>query len=322
VSAPTLSVAMPVRNALPYLVDALHSVQAQTLDDFELVALDDASTDGSTEFLRDAAESDPRIRLIERGEPAGPVEVFNHVVAECAAPIVARMDADDISHPDRLQRELDAIEADPAVVLVGTLSDGIDSRGRLVRPRDRWRLIRCTAAPFPHGSAMFLRRAFDEVGGYRAGAGNAADIDLFVRLGRIGKVVVLPAALYRYRYHLGTMTLTHAAEQLAQSAHAVRTARNGTPPTDPLPAGELVSARRSQAAMRLWAGHPAPGPREMIRAGTLRAGARGFAAVAWASWASVSPASLRWFLRGLVRVRDALAGVWVRAGRPREWRFG
>src|SRR5918998_4033201 len=165
---PALSVVMPVRDARRFLDESVRSILGQTFGDFEFVILDDASSDGSAEVLREWARRDARIRLVESKRRLGLSGSSNAVVREARAPLVARMDADDVAHPERLARQLEVMRADPEVVLVGSLCEGIDASGRRVRPRDRWRLVRASLyPPFPHASVMFRRAAFEEVGGYR-----------------------------------------------------------------------------------------------------------------------------------------------------------
>jgi glycosyltransferase involved in cell wall biosynthesis len=324
---------MPVLNAMPHLTDSVRSILDQTLEDLEFVILDDGSTDGSTEFLRASAQSDRRIRLFELREPVPAPESFNYVVSRCTAPLVARMDADDVSTRERLERQVDVMrEADDAVA-IGTLADGIDSKGRRVRPRDRWRLIRCPEIPFPHGSAMFTRRAFEEIGGYRPATGPWEDVDLFLRLSDLGRILVLPDALYRYRYHLDTTTLSYSAEEAARSIHLLRDALNerraGRDHIIPAERGadrpvsrEMVAAaHRSHGALRLWAGHTPGVLRELTRGGGRSGKLSGVGTVVWAAWGSLSPATLRFVLRSVIRLRDAVAGAWMPDGRPREWRL-
>src|SRR5712664_2486217 len=166
-SNPLISVVMPVHNALPFLDESIGSILEQTLSDFEFVILDDASIDGSVEVLREWSLLDNRIHLYESKERLGLSGSTNAVVSKARAPIVARMDADDIAHPDRLRRQWEIIANCSDVAVVGTLCNGIDATGRQVRPRDRWRLVRRSAyIPFPHGSAMFRRELFEEVAGY------------------------------------------------------------------------------------------------------------------------------------------------------------
>src|ERR1041385_1964968 len=182
---PLISVVMPVYNALPFLDDSIRSILAQTFSDFEFVILDDASTDGSMAGLRRWA---------------------------------ARSDPDRIAHPDRPTRQWKIIQQSADIVAVGTLCNGIDACGREVRPRDRWRLVRRSGyIPFPHGSAMFRREAFDKVGGYDEAAVGAEDQELFSRMAAHGRVVTLPDVLYSYRYHANNATLFNGLRAVAKN---------------------------------------------------------------------------------------------------------
>src|SRR6267378_4232638 len=134
-SNPLISVVMPVHNALPFLDESIRSILEQTLSDFEFVILDDASTDGSVELLREWSLRDKRIHLHESKKRLGLSGSSNAVVSKASAPIVARMDADDIAHPDRLRRQWNIIEGGRGdVAIIGTLCNGIDASGREVRP--------------------------------------------------------------------------------------------------------------------------------------------------------------------------------------------
>src|SRR5688572_31181643 len=112
---PLISVVMPVHNALPFLGESIRSILEQTLNDFEFVIFDDASTDGSVEVLREWATRDKRIHLHEGKRRLGLSGSSNAVVSKARARIVARMDADDIAHPDRLRRQWDISNSRPDV---------------------------------------------------------------------------------------------------------------------------------------------------------------------------------------------------------------
>jgi len=328
-SGPAVSVVMPVHNAAPFLDASVGSILRQTLRDFELIILENGSSDGSGEILRRYAAEDSRIRLFEDPRPLGLVASSNYVVEKAVAPFVARMDADDLCHPERLRRQLEIMRRRPDVVAVGTLSDGIDKRGRRVRPRDRWRLIRCSQVPFSHGSAMFRRDAFDRIGGYREGL-LWRDVDLFLRLADHGRILVLPDALYTYRYNVSSMSLAYSPEEIARSTdlllRSLAERRAGRrhddltelPPGAPLEPDAMVAALHSQGALRLWAGERAGVLRDLLRGG-VRLDRRWLQTFAWALWATVSPGSLRLALRALVRAKDALAGMRMEDGRAVEW---
>lgn len=294
---------MPVHNALPFLDQSIRSILKQTLTDFEFVILDDASTDGSTELLREWSGRDQRIKLHESKNRLGLSGSSNVVVSKARAQIVARMDADDIAHPDRLRRQWNIIESHPDVAVIGTLCNGIDASGREVRPRDRWRLVRRSPyVPFPHGSAMFRREVFNEVGGYDEAAAGKEDQDLFTRMATRGRVVTLPDILYSYRYHSANATLC--------SNFSGKHPQNGNDP----------SASYTLGAMRLWAGEPPMLLQQLLKNKSLKCNPKTPLILASAIWGHISPQTLKSFLRLSIRARDLLARLRVKDGRPCEWR--
>src|SRR5437870_7235564 len=133
-----LSVVMPVHNALPYLDAAVESILNQTFRDFRFIILDDASTDGSTERLREWAARDARITLIEERRNLGPALSSERVARAAYTPLVARTDADDVSYAWRLADQLAVFERHPDVGVVGGLADVIDAAGRVIRPAETW----------------------------------------------------------------------------------------------------------------------------------------------------------------------------------------
>lgn len=301
---------MPVHNGARFLRDSISSILNQTFTDFEFVILNDASTDESARLLRQWESADPRIRTIQSHRKLGLSGSSNFVVAGADAPLVARMDADDISHPDRLRRQIEVMESCPDVVAVGTLWDGIDTHGRMIRPRDRWRLVRYSRyIPFPHGSLMFRRSAFEAIGGYDDRFVAGEDQDLCFKMSRLGRVVTLSDVLYHFRYHASNSTLladTRAVEALK--------GRHGR--TD----GELA-ALYMLGAMRLWSGEP-PGTLQQLTAnGHLHWNLQSLRVLTAATMGTVSPRTMRFLLRSLIRVRDGLVSLRVKDGRLYEWRL-
>jgi glycosyltransferase involved in cell wall biosynthesis len=207
---PPLSVVMPVRDALPYLDSAVESILAQNFRDFEFVILD-ASDDGSREALRGWSAKDRRIRLIEQDRATGFARSANEAVAAARAPLVARMDADDIAHPERLARQMALMQAEPGANLCGTLWDAIDRHGGRIRDPDRSRLLR--HSPFCHPTILFRKAAFDQIGGYREAANFWEDLDLYVRFARAGRVLVVPETLLSVRYSEASTRLRQTRER-------------------------------------------------------------------------------------------------------------
>ncbi len=307
---PLISVVMPARNVAAFVNQSIASVINQTFTDFELVILDDASTDRTGDILQEWQQRDSRIRLLRSEQQLGLTGSSNVVSAAARAPLVARMDADDIAHPERLRRQWEVLKAEPDVVAVGTLCQGIDREGRIVRPRDRWRILRVSRyLPFPHGSIMFRRAAFDEIGGYGEQFTCGEDQDFVYRLSRTGRIVTLPDVLYHYRYHAQNATLLTGA----QAVHAVS---NGNGKN-----GHDLAALYMMGAMRLWAGEEPHVLRELIAKRLVGWDFRSLLALSSASLATISPAALRVAMRSFIRGRDAVAALRVKDGRPYEWRF-
>jgi len=187
---------MPVRNEERYLPQALDSLRRQTLREWELVAVDDGSTDATGAMLAAAAGSDRRIRVLPN-PGRGLVAALNHGLAACRAPLVARMDGDDISHPCRLARQAEYLRSAAECGLV-TCSFRHFPRQDLkvgMLAYERWQnsLVdhrRVMAdlyveSPFVHPAVMFRRDAVVDVGGYRD-MGWAEDYDLWLRLAAAG----------------------------------------------------------------------------------------------------------------------------------------
>jgi len=318
---------MPVRDAGPYLEDSLRSILGQTHRNFEFVIRDDGSVDGSTEVLRQWAARDERIRLFVGDRPLGPAESSNWVVRHATADFVARMDADDISHPDRLRRQLAVLEAAPDACLVGTLWEGIDAVGATVRPRDRWRLSRASPfAPFPHGSIMFRREAFERIGGYRAECNFWEDADLYLRLAPLGRLLVLADALYFHRSSgVSTRVVSPSVEVERAVDRMYRTLEGGAPPAaaadvEAAPAKLLPVVFVSLGSTRLWAGDRPGVLKRLWRRGALGFNAGSLAVLGWALWGSLSPRSLRFVLRSMIRARDYAVRGKYRDGEAYPWR--
>jgi glycosyltransferase involved in cell wall biosynthesis len=212
VNGPRVSVLLPVRDGARFLREALESVFAQTLVDFELLVVDDGSTDETPEIL--ASVADERLRVL-RQDRLGLVPALNRAVAEARAPLLARMDADDVSLPKRLERQVAYLDARPEVAL---LAVGVETSGgaRIVLPDDdaalRRRLL--LRNPFAHGAVAVRAEAVARAGGYRADYGANEDYDLWRRIARDWKLAAVPEILYRYREHPGAVTRSRVDERV------------------------------------------------------------------------------------------------------------
>jgi glycosyltransferase involved in cell wall biosynthesis len=209
------------------LTDALHGIQAQTWNDFELIAIDDGSTDETPTILRDAARADPRIRVVTQ-EQCGLTRTLNRGLAESTGEYVARHDADDLSAPERFDRQLAYLREHREAGAVGTFGITIDDRGREVAPfpvrtgpaQVRKALLSLQATPI-HGSMMFRRSTVTEIGGYRPGFRQAQDLDLWLRLSERYAIDNIPSVLYRWRLHQRGISTAQRAAQLMYAGIAV-----------------------------------------------------------------------------------------------------
>jgi glycosyltransferase involved in cell wall biosynthesis len=201
---------MPVRDAGATLGAALDSILAQAETAWELIAIDDGSTDASVALLQSYAARDPRVRLVFARE-RGLVAALNAGLAAARAPFVARMDADDVALPDRLGRQRRHLEAHPALGLVASrvVFDGDRVRGAGYARYVDWantlltdaeiRLARFVESPFAHPSVMYRRSVVDTLGGYRDGD-VPEDYELWLRwLDAAVRMEKLAAVLLRWR---------------------------------------------------------------------------------------------------------------------------
>ncbi len=190
---------MPVFNALPYLDEAVASIIGQTFADFGLAIYDDHSTDGSYERALEWAARDPRV-TVKRGDfRAGPSASSNAAAYLAQTELVARMDADDVAAPERLELQVKALREHPSAVLVGSTFEMIDGTGRLLRRAAPGR-ISGTAPPFAHPSIMYRRSSFQEAGGYRPGTDYFEDLDLYLRMATLGQLLVINRPLVSLRF--------------------------------------------------------------------------------------------------------------------------
>jgi len=219
-ATPTVSVLMSVYNTpAQYLRAAVESVLAQTLSDFEFIVIDDGSTDGSPEILREFATREPRIRLTVRPNK-GLTATLNEAIAMSRGEFLARMDCDDVSEPDRFERQLAFLSADPSLVCAGGHFALIDEKGRLLTrlrpPSDdasiQDLLLRGHTA-ICHPAAMMRRDAVEKVGGYDPYFKTTQDLDLWLRLGEVGKLGNVPEVVLRFRQHGGSISETRREEQ-------------------------------------------------------------------------------------------------------------
>jgi glycosyltransferase involved in cell wall biosynthesis len=224
---PNVSVVMPVLNGEAYLVEAIESVLGQTLEELELVVVDDGSHDTSRAIVKRFAGVDPRVRLVVNERNLGIAAALNQGWRAAQAPFIARLDADDVALPDRLSQQTAFLDAHPSVAVVGGAARVINSAGRQIstmRFPTASRTIRSTLLRhncLAHPTVMLRRVALEDVGGYRFD--HSEDYDLWLRLSERFELANLADPLILYRVHAGQLSLIDL-EQRVKGALAVRAA--------------------------------------------------------------------------------------------------
>lgn len=253
---PRVTVVLPVWNAGDFLAAAVESIRAQTLADWELLAIDDGSTDGSRQVLDDFARRDRRIVVTSRPN-RGLAATLQEGLERARSGIVALMNADDVSHPDRLARQLAFLERHPTVAALGTQTRLlVDGRATAIESRlpltpDACRRFLPLAPPLAHPTVMLRRDAVLAVGGYRPQS-YVEDYDLWLRLADRVDLANLPTALLDYRLHDGQFSSARD-EKVAVATLVVRAAaaerRAGRP--DPLDGASADRATADRLGIRV-----------------------------------------------------------------------
>lgn len=207
---PEVSIILPICNGSAYLSETLHSLLSQTFVDFELLAIDDGSTDDSSDIVR--SFSDDRVRLIQK-KNGGLCETLNVGIAEAKAAYIARSDQDDISFPQRLERQLQVMKDNPGALGLFAYSTKFGTRHRWSNA-DKVVIAPGEVKEFEPmkdgcmlGSTMLMRTSvLESIGGFRQDYYPADDWDLELRLSQAGKVLILREPLIAYRFHASANT--------------------------------------------------------------------------------------------------------------------
>lgn len=201
---PKISVILPVYNAKEYIKETLESVLTQTFSDFEVLIMDDGSTDGTSEILKTFAAKDHRIKLFHQ-ENKGVVSSYISLIEKAESNLLARMDADDFCYPERFAKQYEYLTKHPDTVMVSAFCKIFYEKNERA-PRNtgftadfmnRWFLS--MNPPFIHSMAMFKKDAYQISGGYLKEEYPAEDYGLWVRIKRHGKIMNLPEILGEYR---------------------------------------------------------------------------------------------------------------------------
>jgi len=206
-SSPKISVVMTVFNGEPYLNEAIDSILGQSFDDFEFIIVDNASTDRSREIIN--SYKDPRIVFIANDRNLGQSKALNIGIRSARGEFIARMDADDISFPRRLEKQYAYLQKNDPVAVVGSWYLEIDEKGKMIRefrlPTDPWEikayLMGSSALSYhciPHPIVLMRKKALFDVSLFNEKY-IAQDFDLWLRLSRKYLLANLDEVLFKYR---------------------------------------------------------------------------------------------------------------------------
>ncbi|MBB5340582.1 glycosyltransferase family 2 protein [Tunturiibacter gelidoferens] len=215
----TVSVVMPTYNAEAFLHEAITSVLRQTWTDFELIVLDDGSTDGSLAIVQSHAQNDPRIKVFSQPN-AGTAVTLNRAIDLASSDTVFIMHADDVMHANRLERQLAFLEVHPELAVASSLVNHIDEKGRVIGQDNSFlftheeiqeKLDLNKVIGFNHPAVVLRKSVVQAAGGYRQEFWPAEDLDLWNRLAEQGhKILVQPEILLDYRIHGGSASISRA----------------------------------------------------------------------------------------------------------------
>lgn len=224
------TVIIPVRNGEHFIAQAIDSILSQTLADLEILVVDDASTDRTTVIVQ--SYTDPRLRVLSNPQRMGVSASRNRAMAEARSPYVAFLDADDVSYPERLAKQIAFLESHPNVVLVGSHLDYIDAVGKLLysehpgqRPcePDELRKQLLKRACILPSTATGRTSALIQAGGFPK-SDYAEDHDLWSQLAVTHDLAILPECLVAYRQHPNQATFRKINKAYKATRACIRTA--------------------------------------------------------------------------------------------------
>jgi len=202
---PKVSIIMAVYNGEEFLSDSILSVLNQTYKNFEFIVVNDSSTDNSLNILKDFQKKDERIKVINNNQNLGLTKSLNIGLLESKGEYIARLDAGDISLPERLERQVDFLDTNKNIGLIGTWMNIIDTKGNLVKevkyPTINKELKKdlINYNPFVHSSIMFRRELAKQVGFYNEEYKYTQDYNFYFKLFPYTQFANIPMFLVKYR---------------------------------------------------------------------------------------------------------------------------
>jgi glycosyltransferase involved in cell wall biosynthesis len=210
-----ISIILPAYNAERFIKPAVESILQQTFQDFELIVVDDGSTDNTLEILEVFSQQDSRVRVI-RSQHGGLSQALNQGISEAKYAWIGRMDADDVALPERLQKQMQAVMENPHVVAWGTHAYHINSQDKILgvartgptteqefyNLRNNGDLVQLI-----HPTVLLKKEVLVAVGGYKSEFEPVEELELFDRMAAYGPTLAIPEPLLRYRVHSNSVSM-------------------------------------------------------------------------------------------------------------------
>jgi glycosyltransferase involved in cell wall biosynthesis len=225
-----VSVIMSVFNGEKYIFEAVNSILRQTFPFFELIIIDDGSTDQTCDILQEI--NDNRIHTLHNSCNLGLITSLNLGLEIAKGKYIARLDADDIAEPDRLQKQINYLQLNPTIGVLGTNYRLIDRIGNFIDPPVK-RLIMAPnmihwllffGCPIAHPTVMVRREVYEKHGYYDPGFPHAEDYELWLRISPVIQIANLPESLVQIRLHSNNISQVHSKEQVHSSVLAAQKA--------------------------------------------------------------------------------------------------
>jgi glycosyltransferase involved in cell wall biosynthesis len=275
---PKVSVLMSVFNAEPHLRDSVQSILAQTFEDFELLIINDGSTDGTGQLL--STFSDPRIKILEQ-ENRGLVPSLNRGLREARGQYIARMDADDFAVPRRLKIQVDYLDGHSQIALAGGFVATMDEEGNPLAPMVRfpirheeiWSKLGRRPWVMCHPTVMYRREVAVDIGMYNPAFAHAEDVEFFARMMSRYRAINLPEVILHYRLRRGAVSVTRKdhgrvnAQLVAEMINQWRPGQALAPTQDQRRAADaaITASRRPITSAEVEAMYQCRVARELLR---------------------------------------------------------
>ncbi|MBR3148450.1 MAG: glycosyltransferase family 2 protein [Alphaproteobacteria bacterium] len=218
---PRISVIMPAYNSEKYIGEAIESILNQTFKDFELIIINDGSTDNTAKIVKEYAKKDKRINFVDNKKNQGLISVLNQGIDLCRGEYIARMDSDDISLPTRFAKQIEYMDAHHECGVLGTWFQCFGNSTAKVRHPERIKILNILHDQHVgHPTVMVRKSVMDNYGFYYdANYKHAEDFELWSRMVFVTEIRNLPEILLKYRWGNTNVSVLHATEQLDAANH-------------------------------------------------------------------------------------------------------